>query len=237
MPTYIYAVTTAEHPLRLDALTGVGGRAPDLRAVKAAGLAAVVSDAPEDLRAKRRDLIIHQNVLERLMADGAALPMRFGLLGPDDEQVRTALEEGRDGYTARLRELDGRLEYNLKVSVEESSVLRAILADSEEARRLSAHTRDNPDAHDSMMALGELVAREVRTRHEALAEDIMNAVAPAAERTSQGEPGKNHFLNVSFLVRRDEAAAFSQAVHEEAERRGEDHTFVLNGPLPPYSFV
>ena len=62
-------------------------------------------------------------------------------------------------------------------------------------------------------------------------------LASAAERVSSREPTKTHFLNVSFLVRRDEAAAFSQAVHEEAERRGEAYTFALNGPLPPYSFV
>lgn len=237
MPTYIYAITAADHPLRLDGLSGVGEPAADLRTVKTRDLGAVVSDTPADLRAKRRDLVAHQSVLERLMADGAALPMRFGLVGPDDEQVRTALDQGKDSYTARLAELDGRLEYNLKVSREEESLLREILTQSAEARRLSEYTRENPGAQNEKMALGELVSQEIQARQEAMAKDVAQTLASAAERVSEGEPTKTHFLNVSFLVRRDEAAAFSQAVHEEAERRGEDYAFSLNGPLPPYSFV
>jgi len=237
MPTYIYAITAADHPLRLDGLSGVGDPASDLRIVTTDTLGAVVSDAPDGLRAKRRDLVAHQSVLERLMADGATLPMRFGLMGPDDEQVRAALDQGKDSYTARLSELDGRLEYNLKVSREEESLLREILTESQEARRLSEYTRQNPGAQDQKMALGELVSREVQARQEAVGKDVANALASAAERVSEGEPTKTHFLNVSYLVRRDDASAFSQAVHEEAERRGDDYTFTLNGPLPPYSFV
>ncbi|MEU5168451.1 GvpL/GvpF family gas vesicle protein [Streptomyces mutomycini] len=237
MSTYIYAITAADHPLRLDGLSGVGESASELRTLTSGKLAAVVSDTPPELRAKRRDLVAHQSVLERLMADGAALPMRFGLVGPDDEQVRAALEQGKDTYTARLSELDGRLEYNVKVSRDEESLLREILAESPEARQLSEYTRRNPAAQDKKMALGELVSREVQARQETLGREVADALASAAERVSEGEPTKTHFLNVSYLVQRDEAAAFSQAVHEEAERRGDEYEFALNGPLPPYSFV
>ncbi|MFD9289401.1 GvpL/GvpF family gas vesicle protein [Streptomyces sp. NPDC060030] len=237
MSTYVYAITAADHPLRLDGLSGIGNPASDLRTLKTSELSAVVSDSPPDLRAKRRDLVAHQSVLERLMADGAALPMRFGLVGPDDDQVRAALDQGKDGYTARLSELDGRLEYNLKVSRDEESLLREILSESSEARRLSEYTRQNPGAQDQKMALGELVSHEVQARQEAAGREVAAALATAAERVSEGEPTKTHFLNVSYLVRRDKASAFSQAVHEEAERRGDEYTFALNGPLPPYSFV
>jgi len=58
--TYIYAITSAGHPLRLDGLKGVGEPANELRTVRTDALAAVISDAPGDLRAKRRDLVAHQ---------------------------------------------------------------------------------------------------------------------------------------------------------------------------------
>jgi hypothetical protein len=237
MPTYIYAITAADHPLRLDSLNGVGDPPSALRTVRTEALGAVVSDTPPDLRAKRRDLVAHQSVLERLMADGAALPMRFGLVGPDDDQVLTALEENRDSYTTRLTELGGRLEYNLKVSRAEESLLREILDESEDVRRLSEYTRQNPAAQDEKVALGELVSQEVQLRRSAIAGELLGALTPVAERSSRADPTKAHFLNVSFLVKNAEAAAFSQAVYEEAERLGDDYEFVLNGPLPPYSFV
>ena len=34
MPTYIYAITAADHPLRLDGLSGVGDPAAELRTVR-----------------------------------------------------------------------------------------------------------------------------------------------------------------------------------------------------------
>ncbi|MFD4990409.1 GvpL/GvpF family gas vesicle protein [Streptomyces sp. NPDC058374] len=237
MATYIYAVTAADHPLRLDGLVGVGEPPCELRVVKSERHAAVVSDAPEELRAKRRDLVAHQSVLERLMTEGSALPMRFGLVGPDDDQVLAALEQEQDTYAQRLEELDGRLEYNLKVARDEESLLREILTESDEARRLRDHTRSHPEAHGEKVALGELVSREIDARNDASAERIAELLAPAAERASDAGPTKAHFLNVSYLVARDDAAAFSQAVHETAEKYGDDYTFTLNGPLPPYSFV
>lgn len=237
MSTYIYAVTAGDHPLRLDGVNGIGDPAAELRTVSSGSLNAVVSDAPAQLRAKRRDLVAHQGVLERLMADGAALPMRFGLVGPDDEQVRAALEEHREAYTDRLKELDGCLEYHLKVSRDEDDLLREVLDESGEARRLNAVTRQNPAAHEEKMALGELISHEIQTRQADEGRDMVARLTPAAVRTAVGEPTQSHFLNVSFLVKREEAAAFSQAVHEEAERRGEAYAVSLHGPLPPYSFV
>jgi len=74
VPTYIYAITAADHPLHLDDVSGIGEPPSQLRVVSTKALSAVVSDAPQDLRAKRRDLVAHQAVLEGLLTDGAALP-------------------------------------------------------------------------------------------------------------------------------------------------------------------
>ncbi|MEU5214508.1 GvpL/GvpF family gas vesicle protein [Streptomyces sp. NPDC020742] len=237
MPTYLYAITGASHPLHLDGILGIGDPAAELRAVRTEQLSAVVSDAPAHLRAKRRDLVAHQGVQERLLADGVALPMRFGLVGPDDDHVVAALEEQGAAYTERLQEVGGCMEYHLKVAREEDDLLREILADSGDVRRLNERTRRRPGAHDDKMALGELISQEVQARHARMGTETVHRLAPAAERTAVSDPTRNHFLIVSFLVRREKAAAFTEAVHQEAGERGEAYTFRLNGPLPPYSFV
>ncbi|SCK52247.1 GvpL/GvpF family gas vesicle protein [Streptomyces sp. WMMB 322] len=237
MSTYIYAITAADHPQNLEGLNGVGEPAGTLRTVKSGSLGAVVSDAPGDLRAKRRDLAAHQAVLERLMADGATLPMRFGLVGPDDGAVETVLEENQDVYAERLSELDGCVEYNLKAGREEDDLLREIVAGSEEIQRLREVTRDRPEAQDEKIRLGELVSNEVQARHEAEGGELLQRLSGGAQRHTVAEPTQSHFLNASFLVRREDAADFAQAVHEEAERKGDAYSLNLHGPLPPYSFV
>ncbi|MBT2442947.1 GvpL/GvpF family gas vesicle protein [Streptomyces sp. ISL-36] len=237
MSTYVYAITGADHPLRLDDLHGVGDPPSPLRAVTTDTVAAVVSDAPPGLRAKRRDVTAHERVLEALMADGATLPMRFGLLGPDDERVAEVLGRDAPAYRKRLTELEGHVEYHLKAARDEKDLLIEIMAQSERARELNQRTRSDPGAHDERIALGELVAQEVAARGDAQAEETVKRLLPAASRASRGEPGATHFLNVSFLVPAESTDAFVGAVREEADRLGEGYSFTLTGPLPPYSFV
>ncbi|MFE1172883.1 GvpL/GvpF family gas vesicle protein [Streptomyces sp. NPDC058773] len=237
MGTYLYAITAVGHPLRLSGVGGVGNPAAQLRTVSTKDLCAVVSDAPPGLRAKRRDVAAHQDVQERLLADGAALPMRFGLVGADDEEVAAALEQDRDSYLRRLAETDGCREYHLKVVRDEDDLLREIMRESAEVRRLNDRTRQNPGAYDDKMALGELISQQVRARQEHARSDIVTRLGRTAKRTAEAGPTRDHLLTVSFLVERDRVAAFSEAVHEEAGRRGDAYTFSLHGPLPPYSFV
>ncbi|MFF5505056.1 GvpL/GvpF family gas vesicle protein [Streptomyces roseolus] len=237
MPTYVYAIVAADHPARLEGLQGVGSPPAALRTVSAGDLTAVVSDAEEGLRAKRRDVLAHEAVVESLMADGATLPMRFGLLGPDDGKVAEVLEHDGDAYRTRLTELDGHLEFHLKAARDEQDLLREIVADSEEVRQLNERTRSGDAAQEDRVALGELVAREIAGRNAEQAEDTLRRLEPVAARVSRSEPGSGDFLNVSFLVPTGASKEFVHAVQEEADRRGDACTFTLTGPLPPYSFV
>ncbi|GGS59046.1 GvpL/GvpF family gas vesicle protein [Streptomyces badius] len=236
MSTYIYAITGADHPLPLNGLHGVGDPPSELRTLRTDLLAAVVSEAPDGLRAKRRDVMAHQNVLEALMAGGATLPMRFGLVGPGDDEVIAALDREADAYRERLAQLDGRVEYNLKAGRDEDDLLREIMTESDEIRQLNERTRAQ-GSHDDRVALGELVAREVTARGQREAEDVAARLADAATHSSHAEPAPQQFLNLSFLVPRAETDAFVAAVQREAEERGDAYSFTLTGPLPPYSFV
>ncbi|MDN0197265.1 GvpL/GvpF family gas vesicle protein [Streptomyces sp. S.PNR 29] len=236
-PLYVYAVTGSDHPLRLDGLRTVGGAGGSLSTVVHGPLAAVVSPAPAGLRPKRRDLAAHQALQERLMADGAVLPMRFGLLAPDDTAVRTALEVKGEEYTRRLAELHGTTEFNLKAARSQDDLLREILDESDEARRLNERTRDGHGTYEDRVALGELVARQVEARQRRLADQVVEQLSGLARSRVVAAPAKDDFLNVSFLVERARAHEFTEAGARLAHDYGEAYDFRLRGPLPPYSFA
>ncbi|MBD0694761.1 GvpL/GvpF family gas vesicle protein [Streptomyces sp. CBMA123] len=237
MAVYVYSITAADHTRNLDGLEGVGPAPAPLRTVSAGPLCAVVSDAPQELRAKRRDLMAHQAVQERLMADGTVLPLRFGLTAPDDAAVRAALEQRRDEYTQRLADLDGCAEYHLKAAVDEDVLLRQILQESPTARQLNDDIKAGNGGPDLPLALGELVAREVLARQEALAAGIVEALRPHARQERASEPTGEDFLNISFLVDHAHQELFLTAEKGIAGELGADCDFRLNGPLPAYSFV
>ncbi|MEU1422822.1 GvpL/GvpF family gas vesicle protein [Kitasatospora sp. NPDC005751] len=237
MAVYVYSIVAGTHPLDLSGLAGVGADPAALRTVDSGRLTAVVSDAPPGLRAKRRDLAAHQAVQERLMAGGTVLPLRFGLTAPDDDAVRAALTENAEQYAARLSELDGCAEFHLKATEDEESLLRRILAESPEARRLNGEIRGGRAAPDAPVVLGELVSQEVRARQEALAAGITQALRPHARDERSSPPSGDVFLSISFLVARDGEDAFLTAEKGLAAELGDSVDLRLHGPLPAYSFV
>ncbi|SEL26765.1 GvpL/GvpF family gas vesicle protein [Streptacidiphilus jiangxiensis] len=237
MAVYVYSITAAAHPRHLEGLTGVGEPPSVLRSVRAGPLCAVVSDAPADLRPKRRDLTAHQNVQQRLMADGTVLPLRFGLTAPDDEAVQAALDKRREEYTLKLTALEDCAEYHLKAATDQDALLRQILWETPEARRLNDEITGGNTNPDLPLALGELVAQEVQARQGALAAGIAEALRPHARQQLSSAPTGEDFLNVSFLVDQKHEQQFLAAEKGLASELGDHVDVRLYGPLPAYSFV
>ncbi|WP_326622249.1 GvpL/GvpF family gas vesicle protein [Streptomyces decoyicus] len=237
MSVYVYSIVATTHPQGLAGLDGVGKPPSTLRTVQSKELSAVVSDAPEELRPKRRDLAAHQAVQERLMADGTVLPLQFGFTTTDDEAVRAVLKERAEEFTERLEALEGCAEYHLKAAQDEDAMLRQILQESDEARSLNDQIKSGTGSPDLPMALGELVAQEVEARQQQLASVVLDALRGFAREESGSQATGNDFLSVSFLVERDNEKSFLAAEQDLAKELGEDFDLRLLGPLPAYSFV
>ncbi|MFF0162117.1 GvpL/GvpF family gas vesicle protein [Streptomyces sp. NPDC005263] len=237
MSTYVYGITAASHPALPDGLGGVGDPPLPVRVLKEGELAAVVSDAPEGLRPKRRDLLAHQNVLSESGADGCILPMRFGSVAPDDGAVTAVLAERADHYKERLRTLDGKVEYNVKATHDEEAVLHLVMSKNPEIRSLTeANRQAGGGSYEQKLHLGEMVVAAVKAREGEDAVAVQQALEPLADATSVGPESTGWLANVSFLVERDSAAGFLNEV--ERIRKDNPHLDLrVNGPLPPYSFV
>ncbi len=238
MAVYVYAITSASHPLKLDDLVGVGPDTPPLRVIRGGALSAVVSDAPDELRPKRRDVGAHQAVLTALTDQGPVLPMRFGLVAPDESVIAAELSNHEAEYQQRLRAVEGRVEFNLRADQDEDTVLREVLRSSPRVRQLQQSTQGGGGSLEDRIALGEAIAAEVTARHDQAGEQILRQLDPLANAQVRGEPTDEAFLNVSFLVERGLAEQFEAAARHVAEAHAEQGVRCrLYGPLPPYSFV
>ncbi|MDX3094954.1 GvpL/GvpF family gas vesicle protein [Streptomyces sp. ME19-03-3] len=236
MSVYVYAITETAHPLALDGVTGVGERPAPLRVVHSGKVAAVVGDAPEHLRPKRRDLKAHQEALQSLAADGAVLPMRFGLLAPDEASIESELETHQENYLERLEKLRDRVEFNVKAVQDEDDALREVLVARPELQRLNERTRGG-GSHDDRLALGEAVAAGLQAYQLRLGEEMTGALRPLATGEVASEVAGEAFVNVSFLVERQRAGEFRESAAKLARDFGRGVDIRVTGPLPPYSFV
>jgi hypothetical protein len=216
--TYVYAVTHAE--------TSVPD---DLDVVVHRGLAAVTKPVDSrDLRARRRDLLQHAEVAQRVFERGAVLPLQFGAIL--DDVVGELLEPQHDELKRLLRSFDGLAEVTVRASYREDDVLRALLA---EDPRLEQLRRSAPPVQ-----LGEAIARALAARRDADAEAIVRALRPHARDVAVDELRTElEVFRGAFLIARASLDAVDAALDALARAHAATTSFKYTGPLPPHHFV
>lgn len=216
---YVYAVTDeAPSPVARD---GGGLAGQDLRVIGSPGLTAIVSDHQGGLGSpSEADLWTHERVVERLMADHAVLPMRFGSLLTDDAAVGALLRARRTELAAGLRRVAGAIELGVRA---------AWSSDGEEPDRAP---KDRESGSDYLLGLlGE------RQRARSLAERIDPPLARLARASCYRLLlTANLPLSGAYLVDRERLDAFRVEVAELDEQIGQAE-IMCTGPWPPYSFA
>jgi hypothetical protein len=241
MALYVYGVMRASDWPH-DAKNDEDEQGPPVRAVDHGMICALVSEFDGDtLRVRRETLLAHSDVLRRAMGNGPVLPLRFGVVLPDESAVQhQLLEPQAPRFAARLDALDGKVEMQLKVSFLESPVLRSVLISDPELAKMAEHVRFLSDAagHFERIRLGELVAVEVERRAELAGRELTAALEPFVDAVSIGERHHEHMaLNAAFLVDEARLEEFDAAVERLSMERAGEMQFRLIGPLPPHSFA
>ena len=231
---YVYAIVRAAAALPPDA-AGVGSPAAPLRSIRQGRLAAVVSEAPPKLRARRRDLMAHQDLLQRLSDEGPVLPMRFGMVAPDEDTVRAQLAGADTEHIAALERVSGGVEVNLKAFPAPDS-LPDLIAEDGHVRRLREEVRRRP-GYEASLRLGEAVATALAARAAEAGRRVLRELTPMAREVAAGPDVQGCSLNVSFLVDRREHDRFRTRAQRFADAHRDRVELRLAGPLPCYSFV
>lgn len=219
---WVYAI--AERPdVPPPGATGLAG-AP-LAGVREGALLAVLSHhADPPAVSEVEALWTHEHVVERLMAQRAVLPMRFGSQLDDEAALRGALAARHDELLTALDGVRDRVE--LAVRVVAPGPADVALAPVAEV------VAGQDPGHRYVRAKLEL-----RNRAEAagLALHARLAALAVAERRRPG-PDPRELLRASYLVDRSVVAEF-RALARRLQRERPDAALLCTGPWPPYSFV
>ncbi|MGW0859818.1 GvpL/GvpF family gas vesicle protein [Streptomyces sp. NPDC002690] len=216
-------------------LSGVGTPPARLTAIGRGAVRAVVSEAPVRLRARRRDLMAHQELLVRLAEVDSVLPMRFGMVATGEQTVLQQLAATEKACLEALEQLAGRVEINLKAFPAQDA-LAAVVAEEPQVGRLRREARRSP-GYEASVRLGEAVAKALARRAAEAGEQILAELTPTARSVSRGPEVRDCALNVSFLVDRAREAEFRAAARSLADARPDHVDLRIVGPLPCYSFV
>jgi gas vesicle protein GvpL/GvpF len=231
-PAYVYGVTWADGA-RERAEGGVGDTS--VRVLEHGELAALISDLPSaEIRARRRDLLRHADVLQQAFEQRTVLPLGFGTVFADgDDVVEELLEPRYEELVALLQSLDGLVELTLRAFYDESLVLAAIVRDDP---RIAALRGSGAPNHQ--MRLGEAVAQALADRRSRDADEVVAELSAHARQVVVEERvAEFELLRAAFLVDRKTVPDFDRRAEELAERFGGVVRFKLTGPLPPHHFV
>ena len=235
---YVYGVTRAG---AAAASRGAGIGGADVDAVEHGELAAVVSPVPEGpVRAKRRDLMRHMDVLRDVFAASTVLPLQFGSVFPNVGAVADGLLAQRhDELVDLLQRFDGLAELRVRAAYREDVVLAEIVQGDARIARLRDRIQGaGAEADPLRLQLGEAVARTLTARRERDAHTISRMLLPLARDAVVEEPRTEYeLMRASYLVEQRQIPEFDSLMEELARTERERTAFTYAGPLPPHSFV
>lgn len=236
---YVYGVVRSEGA---SPPKGAGIDDEPVGVVAHGSVAALTSDVPGDfLEAGRQELLAHTRVLEEAMEGSVVLPMRFGVVMPDEETVHDRLlAPFAETLEAQLREMDGKVEVTIKGIYDEEAILREAIAESREISELRETIRGKPEAatYYERIRLGELIKAALDEKRGAAAPQIIDRLAPFAVDVRVGEPVHERMaVNASFLVERARLGEFDRTVDQIGAEQADRIQLKYTGPLPPHSFV
>jgi hypothetical protein len=170
-------------------------------------------------------LWVHERVVERLMADRAVLPMRFGSKLPDDESLREVLAARQESFVAALDRVRGRVELGVRV-------MRRLAAPPAQDVAVPAAPATGAPGRDYLLSKlrdGRRAEHDAAALHEPLA-------AMAVHVRRHTPRAAEELLRASYLVERTGLPRFRSDV-QRLQRTHPDVAILCTGPWPPYSFV
>jgi Gas vesicle synthesis protein GvpL/GvpF len=234
---YCYGITAAT-TAKLQRGAGLTGAAVEV--VRSRDLAALVSRIPAGtVRARRRDLMTHFEVLSTAFESGPVLPLRFGIVFDDERALVDDFLRPRGKELARLlNELDGKVELRVTAHYREDAILAEAVRENPRIAGLREATQSAPGGHPALIELGELVAAEVRARTARDTRALQERLRPHSIRfEADQEPIAYQLLRASFLVERKRVEKFDSELEAFASDNAGRIDVKLVGPLPPHSFV
>jgi len=236
---YIYGIVE-EPQLRRFSFSGVGEA--EVYTINHQRIAAVVSDTEfSEIDPTRKNVHAHTVAQDELLKEYTLLPMGFGMIATDEDEVRGLLEKNYQGLLSELNRLADRIEVELKVFWNQEAVIKEIQGESQELSNLRAKidAASSPiETRNLLIEAGKLVECIVRNWKTKYAELVYTILKELSYDAKANDPmGVKNLLNASFLIERSRESEFKEQVYKlDSEFQGKVN-FKYVGPLPPYDFV
>ena len=238
---YVYGVVPSDVEIDPEA-KGVGDPPTAVGLVTHGSVAALVGEIPLGSRlGTPEDLVAHAEVLDGAAAEVPVLPLRFGAVMVDRSAVvQELLAPHEQRFSDTLESLEGRIQLVVKGRYVQDTVLREIIGELPEARRLQERIARVPEeaSQDDRIALGELIAANIEARRTADTRRFAELLDGLGIAYAVREPTHEFdAVHIACLLKREDEG---RLLHECARfARDNEHRIDMQllGPMAAYDFV
>ena len=220
-------------------LSGVGGA--DVESIVEGSVAAVVSQlGVSKVRPQRANLAAHHRILHDLAEQRPVLPVVFGTITGNEEELRRVLRRNQDALAGLLDRLRGKVEMGLKVYWDLPNVFEYFVATHQEleAMRNRLFRPGRQPRVEEKVELGERFVSLLQQARERHTRRVQEALAPYCVEVRSIDPGEERMImKLACLVEKDRQEQWEEGVRQAATLFDDHYRFDYNGPWPPYNFA
>lgn len=234
---YLYCIIKGSKPKKFE-VKGVGGK--DVYAISEGKLSAVVSDSEiKEYFIIREDLMSHQKVIEGVFAKCNLLPVSFGTVAKDSEEIKEKILKPRAAeFLTTLGKTEGKVELGLKAIWTDMRPVFREIAESSAIKSFKRSGRAKLLGYQDKISAGKLVSELLDRKRESEKENILEPIKKIADDVKENRIfGEDMILNAAFLIGKNKEKEFDKAVKALGKKFDQRIKFIYVGPLPPFNFV
>jgi hypothetical protein len=236
---YVYAFMRADDREAVLAEELVGIEDASISVVVKGDLAAVLSPIrATKIRPQRKSLAAHQEIVTVLSRKWSMLPVSFGLVADDLDQIDRILENNSTVLNQQIDRVDGQVEMTVVLKWTAENIVQYFVDRYPELAAARELIVSGKATRDDQIELGRSFERLLNTEREQHTQEFLDALRPLSREIDVQTPREQcDVMRISCLIDRNSEAAFNAAVYQVAEKFSDEFAINFNGPWPPYSFV
>lgn len=201
-------------------------------------IAAVVERVSESKWQPTKDNIIrHQKIITTVQETLPILPLRFGMVFKDSEELARVLQDKYAEIQGLFAKVEGRVELSLRLFWHHNAFLEDIgNRKIEELKK--QYQNANANHYIAAIEIGKQVESLVNQKREEYIREILEPLRGIADDSVLGPiTGEKMVFNAAFLVKESLVDQFDEVVKNLHDQYQEKFLFRYSGPWPAYNFA
>jgi len=191
-----------------------------------------------------KKLVSHQTVIEKVMENFSIIPIKFGTVIRDEQEVKRILIKAYWEFKESLEKFREKIELDVVVSWKDlNALIKKIGDENKEIRDLKekiSQKQKKEDVFQEKIKIGAMIKEVIDKKKDDLQKEIIEILSSKTkiENVKKHElMNDSMILNCGFLLHKEKEKEFNNALHELNDYYNDSLKFRCLGPLPLYSFL